>query len=164
MSGGSSSSDWWQLSRWQLSSSPCSVTGGSSPRSLTKLYVAPLSKPNRYVRFSGPKRLISRMSVSAKLFEAAVLHRLLPLLGRTFEGKYRGRGAEFHPAQYRDPVRADLAVGRYGNLAAVDINGAYDDGDLSAGRCGHISGPPCGEIASASDCPRPSTSTCWHLL
>ena len=112
----------------------CVLTGGSSPRSLAELYVALLGRPNRDAQFSGSKRPKLLMSAAAKLFEAAVIRRLSPPLGRTLEGNqyahHMCRGAEFHLAQSHDSVRTKLADGRHGNLAAVYINGAYDNGDL----------------------------------
>ena len=92
------------------------VSGGA-PSPLTKLVIISLDKPGEDPSSCKAKRPISLINSVAKILEAVVLHRLLPLVEPHLcpnQFAYRaGRGAEMHLAELSDFAADHVREGHY---------------------------------------------------
>ena len=109
----------------------CIVESGRFPQKMAKVFIVPLDKPNKDATLCGSKRPISLICVAAKLLEATVLQRLLPNLEGTIDpdqyAYQRDKGTEFHLLRVYDFICREIQKGRFVYLAAVDIDGAFDN-------------------------------------
>ena len=108
----------------------CIMRTGVIPVQMLRVYLVPLDKPGRDPELCSTKRPISLICAVAKILEALVHHRLLPLFEPNFAaGQYayrRERGTEMHMLELFDAAAAARARGDFVYLASVDVDGAFD--------------------------------------
>ena len=107
------------------------MVSGNFPRPMLQLYIVPLDKPGKDASSCKAKRPISLICVVSKILEAIVLARLTRLLGGGLDGAQfayrRERGTELHLIRLYDSICSELENGRFVYLAAIDIDGAFDN-------------------------------------
>ena len=108
----------------------CVLKTGRFPRDMLKIYIIPLDKPGKKSSLCASKRPISLISVLAKMLEAVVYHRLLPVVEGGLDGRQyayrRARGTEMHLLELSDGVHAAMDAGHFAYIASLDIDGAFD--------------------------------------
>ena len=109
----------------------CIIKTGRFPNLMSRLYIAPINKPDKDATLCKSKRPISLMCVISKLLEPTVSQRLAPAVEKGLgpgQFAYRGeRGTEFHLLQVYGLVCEEIEKGKFAYLAAADIDGAFDN-------------------------------------
>lgn len=91
------------------------MSKGRVPRPLLWVYVIPLDKPNKKQEHCSPKRPISLINTLAKVLEAVIYHRLLPLFEPhldPYQYAYRRHcSTEMHVAEMADFAASAVRAG-----------------------------------------------------
>ena len=104
---------------------------GAAPKPLRRVYLVPIPKPGRDPYLLSARRPISLLCSAAKVIEAVLYHRMMPVIGPKLAPQQyayrRGRGTEQHLTELMDFVHRSLYLGRHCFLISFDISGAFDN-------------------------------------